>query len=421
MVIFFIVMLVNSVASIPTPLVNQTVARKDTQRPKLIEIKFPFKLGAMDNVFAWVKNTMQSMASKIDITLPDQQTKDSKMGAKKVEKVSESLRNNVLDIKEKIAMPRNSFVELETEPLSSWTKAVPEIFAPLLNAEAFLPLYFGDSYADKFRSQDYSKYKYNVDTKNPGTRGKGLMRESSSEEKSAALKDGEKHLDSVESSSEIVSEPKNINATGIPAGPTPIPFAIPFEAFITITRETSHEPPVSAEANKTTPSPASTTKSPVIFQRVVSCNHSQSFTEPRPYSPKTPRDYETPPYVDERRQFNSGKLDFYNPNTPDNYEQNIPYVDERRKPISEKGSKTEVPKRKKKKDSSRKRQITALGDLLEALGLIKKSNKSTRVQESATTSSAVTRPSQQSREPPRRPSFEFEDVSIKLCGQLEYS
>lgn len=433
LMLLFTVIWVNSISAIPTPLVNDTTNQtNESSRPKFVEIKLPVKIASVDHIVSWVKNAMRSMASKIDITVPGAKSEvnDTRKPGKAIE--SSEKKPIILTKIEanQSASPRNSVVGFEKEAVNPWPAIGNEIFSPLLNAEAFLPLFFGNNYADKFRADDYSKYSYN--TLVTGDKSEAVAKHPI--QSLMTSQNGGNASDAVESATESGRIVDNGNAS-----PSPVPFSIPFEAFITITRE-PHDPEPKIHVNTTSighpPNISSliVPSSPPVVQQIRSdCNHSRPYFEPRPNNPdnfdnQRPGNFaprpNNPDNFDNQRpgnfesRPNNDDFDNHRPNferkpyrSDQDFVRNMGFNDDRRRPSGDDKRNDSRGKSSKSKDSSRKRQLATLGDILKSLGLIRKSTKSTRLQEAATTTTAVKKPSQRARGDPPRATFQFEDVS----------
>ncbi|XP_011315405.1 uncharacterized protein [Fopius arisanus] len=384
--LLFIVIWVNAIVSVPIPLpvnsaYNQTSQTKEVKtRPKFVEIKLPIKLASMDELFAWVKNTMHNMASKIDIKLGGDRSEngDGNKSAKNAENV---------EIKEQSAASRNAVVGYED--MDSWSETGNEMFAPLLNAEAFLPLFFGNN-ANKLRGNEYSRYAYNAIGDSEVSKNKKMIKLNSGGTiaQSILSSSEQNNSDAVELPTERPPSSMLLNGSKISL-PSPVPFSIPFEAYITITRE-PHEFVSKIQANTTaTGSNNSPNISPLVFSSPVhvprqitsDCNHSRDLVI----------------------------RDHFQSNQSGNFKER-PCKEKSHDP-EEKKERLEAPKRKnnsRTRDNSRKRQLSTLGDILKSLGLIRKPNKGSKLQESATTSSAI-RKNKRPPDDPTRPTFLFDD------------
>ncbi|XP_063986664.1 uncharacterized protein LOC135167416 [Diachasmimorpha longicaudata] len=389
-----VVMLVNSIVGVPTPSVNATSDKPEARsRPKFVEIQLPVKLTSMDELFTWVKTAMQNMASKIDVTLAGNRS-EGKKGVKRVDKVNDkTTRVHEKPTKgddktrtgggEPSASPRIANVGYDS--VSSWSKTGNEIIAPLLHAGAFLPLFFGEGYADKFRAGEYEKYAYDVGVATPGEKTV-KFKPRGVDSQGSTTGGGRNTSGTAEPSPEAAATGRVVNGGGNHR--QGVPFSIPFEAVITITRE--HEVGTKGLENGTVSGASSNVLSggavTPVPQQSRDCNHSAPsiYFQPRPQE--------------------LGGAEDLRGEGPEVY----PGGD--RRPGGR--ERVEVPKRNsnsRNKDNSRRRLVT-LGDLLKSIGLIRKSNKSSKLQEAATVTSTARRPPKKSRDDPfRRPAFHFED------------
>lgn len=202
--------LINFIGGIPTPLNlnNHTNTRRIGTSSKFVEIKLPAQITTIDDLLLWIKNAMETMASRVNITLASDENSsvDEKRG-KENSMNSERKLND--DEKSQTFISRNSFDEIS----SPWLVNNNEIFPPLISTDPFLPIVLDDS---SIKFQD--KYLYNAKKQDFSTEPV----EESTNKNSTIL------------SSE--NENKNNENLNILSGKN-LPYAIPFEAFITITRE----------------------------------------------------------------------------------------------------------------------------------------------------------------------------------------
>ncbi|KAK0092042.1 hypothetical protein PV326_002325 [Microctonus aethiopoides] len=147
---------INLILAIPTPTINVTNPREIRSPSNYVEIKLPVKVRTVHELVDWIKNAMQTMASKIDITLASpngpnsHQESSSAVKDTKFKNVGKSLKT-----KNKLSQSRNTFTDIE----SPWTKDGNEILSPLINIDTFLPLIFGDG-ASKLSIKEFKKNGY---------------------------------------------------------------------------------------------------------------------------------------------------------------------------------------------------------------------------------------------------------------------
>ncbi|KAH0563980.1 hypothetical protein KQX54_008467 [Cotesia glomerata] len=207
---------------------NISRTREKDQRTgsKYVEIKLPVKITSMEDLVAWVKNAMQTMASRIDITLAadssavaDQKNSESKpqvsqvSESKMVLKPEEEVEKNV----QKLPITRSLPVPGFENP---WFPYGNDVFPPVINADAYLPLFVGDlgsRYALPTAGFDVRKNFFQ------NIRQEVTTTTSTTTPAPRAVK--------IENRSSTERNDSNNGDSGA------IPFAIPFEAFITITRD----------------------------------------------------------------------------------------------------------------------------------------------------------------------------------------
>ncbi|XP_074100109.1 uncharacterized protein LOC141528117 isoform X2 [Cotesia typhae] len=206
--------------------ISRTHEKDQRTGSKYVEIKLPVKITSMEDLVAWVKNAMQTMASRIDITLAadssavaDQKNSESKpqvsqvSESKMVLKPEEETDKNV----QKLPITRSLQVPGFENP---WFPYGNDVFPPVINADAYLPLFVGDlgsRYALPTAGFDVRKnYFQNIrqEITTTTTTTTPAPRVVKIENRSSIERNDSKNADS-----------------------GAVPFAIPFEAFITITRD----------------------------------------------------------------------------------------------------------------------------------------------------------------------------------------
>lgn len=334
---------INLILAIPTPTINITNPREIRSPSNYVEIKLPVKVRTVHELVDWIKNAMQTMASKIDITLASSNVPNIHQESSSA--VKDTKYNNVeksLKTKNKLSASRNTFTDIE----SPWTKDGNEILSPLINVDTFLPLIFGDG-ASKFSIKEFKKNGYN------GNNDKIITTTEPSVLKVKNLKQLQNNSQLSSITLQNSGKIRSLNGSKLS---NHVPFTVPFEAFITITHESSLD------------------------------DQQQQQQSPQLTTPET-RD------------------------PPDDFP---PYFEKNPVSLKKESNKNELNTNTDNNDNSKEHQTTNLNDILKALGITRKLTTKSKIQEAATISTvAMTKPTNKSREQfSPQPSFDFEDVSI---------
>ena len=319
------------------------------------------KITSMEDLVAWARNAMRSMASRIDITLASVDENDTKKSdfrdsspisddskRKKSNPVSTNYQNRgrtvasgaLVSTYASLLQPQNSFETF----FGGDNELIRQI--PRGNVNAYLPLLLDETAISRYREEALRKfYRENEQVKQEEKKQEKREREAGKYSQVIARETSKVSVDNnVASSAEKTNKDEN--------KPRPI-ISVPFEAIVTITRENVPEP----------------TRNSLIETR------------------DPPDDF--PPYFDTNkdppRQKDQDKYDSSTTNA---------------------------------KDKSQKRQISTLGDLLRLLGLTKKINtkKGDVKGEKETNSQKNTRPRKPSEKFTPPPLIQFEEV--RKCGKI---
>lgn len=355
-------LLVDRALTLPAPAARSSSASntQDKRPPKLVEIKLPVKITSMEDLIAWAKNAMRSMASRIDITLAsvDEPVDAKRDKSKPSPSAAPPRQREPLSLSFETRPPGAPGALLSTfasliSPDSAFDTVVDDgnylqsredsLYG---NVNAYVPLLFEDLDIAKYREEAIRKY-YVDQAKRENDENarmdKAPVRYAQAVAQQTSKVDvGDAKVKSVAS--------KNNKDAGKPA---PV-ITVPFEAVVTITRESAPEP-----TRKT-------------------------FEETR-----DPPD-EFPPYFEKEYPRREAPL--------------------QAEPAKKNKGATKVPKR----------QLASLGDLLRALGITrrlttsKKDTNRIRGTNAAATNSKQRKPAAIFTPPPNSsPVIEFEDVRIE--------
>lgn len=212
---------VNFITAVPAN-INRT-REKDVKSSKYVEIKLPVKITSMEDLINWVKNAMQTMASRIDITLAADSSSSPVADLKNSETKAQVTENKMIMLK-----PEDREVEKNFQAKLPIPRSLPgfeypffryenDVLPPLINADAYLPLFVGD-FGNRYGLPNYGfnglKKSYSENIRQETTTASPMKIVKIEDRNSAP-----------------------INSTSGVTSPESVPFAIPFEAFITITRE----------------------------------------------------------------------------------------------------------------------------------------------------------------------------------------
>lgn len=370
---FFVLCFIDKAFLVQTSTAPPSDSSIQESESKLLEVKLPVQVESTNDLIAWVRNAMRSMASRIDITLAtvdDPAAKNRESSSSSSEKRLKQ-RDSIAPLKRGDKRPDASSGALVSTYASLFgagnsfasigqdSNNLVKDFSPRGNnvvtrddnnigrnllprqendfISAYLPLLFDDIDVSKFRDEALRKYYLAIEEAKQHEKNKQEIQDKTINKYSRAI--AHKNSQVLADNDDVKSnQSSNLNQEKQLA---PV-ISVPFEAYVTITRENAAEPPRS------------------------------SLTESR-----DPPD-EFPPYF------------------------------EKDSPRREATTKPKFDKSKKIKDGSQKQQIGVLGDLLRAIGLSRKLLTKPISPANSSPANKVKKPSTSFTPPPQ---FQFEDVS----------
>lgn len=226
LIIISVLSMLNLANGIPMLKKNSTINRRDG---KFVEIKLPAHKTSRDDLILWIKKAMESMASRVDITLEPTDDTNPKFILNNDNKIDKFDKNIIFN--------GNN---------NPWFSHVNELYPQLINTNSYLPLVFGEP---GIKYENIKPINYLFDKKN----NDAIIEQS----KINLTNADDKKI--TNESTKVLTASKYDNS-------------IPFEAFITISRE-----PIVNQEQQALSSKVENLKKPIednINQKITIINNS---------------------------------------------------------------------------------------------------------------------------------------------------